>query len=84
MRNPFVDELGMNGLGLICCIVLFIAVAIGIIVPLALILDKESCISTAHGLTLEYKWGPLEGCLYKTRGGSWIPAEQYIVNHSEP
>lgn len=84
MKNPFVDELGMNFLGFICCLILFIVGASAIIVPITFILDKQSCISTAHGLNLEYRWGPLEGCLYKTRGGSWIPAEQYIVNHPEP
>lgn len=84
MKNPFTDDFGVNFLGVICGIILFMIVVIGIIAAIAFPLDRQSCISTAHGLSLEYKWGPLEGCLYKTRGGSWIPADQYIVNHPEP
>lgn len=65
-------------------IVLVIGVIVGVFIGGVIFLDQRRCSSEAHGLGLEYKWGPLEGCLLKTPGGQYVPDGQYFINHPQP
>lgn len=81
MRRIFFDRFGIRLWVVVLAALLGFAVCSG---GGGLLLDKQSCASEAHGLSLEYRWGPLMGCLLRTPGGQYIPDGQYFINHPQP